>query len=104
QQLAMSRMDAISTGRAVAVASTTGISAIIDPNGRVLVHSRIWQRAELEARVPLVAALTPADRIGDLPEQVLVAVTLLALAWSVAAGWRARRSRPGGPAGRTMVG
>ncbi len=104
QQLAMSRMDAISTGRAVAVASTTGISAIIDPNGRVLVHSRIWQRAELEARVPLVAALTPADRIGDLPEQVIVAATLLALLWSVAAGWRARRSRSGGPAGRTMVG
>ncbi|MHB1818560.1 MAG: apolipoprotein N-acyltransferase [Streptosporangiaceae bacterium] len=93
QQLAMSRMDAISTGRAVAVASTTGISAIIDPNGRVLVHSRIWQRAELEARVPLVAALTPADRVGDLPEQVLVAATLLALLWSVAAGWRARRFR-----------
>ncbi len=93
QQLAMSRMDAISTGRAVAVASTTGISAIIDPNGRVLVHSRIWQRAELEARVPLVSALTPADRIGDLPEQVIVAATLLALLWSVAAGWRARRSR-----------
>ncbi|HEX9034513.1 MAG TPA: apolipoprotein N-acyltransferase [Streptosporangiaceae bacterium] len=93
QQLAMARMDAIWTGRSVAVASTTGISAIIAPDGTVLTQSRIWQRAELEARVPLVSALTPADRAGNWPELAITGLTGLALAWSLARAWR-RRSLP----------
>ncbi len=56
QQLAMARIDAITTGRAVAVASTTGLSAIIAPDGSILTRSKTWQRAILEARVPLRTA------------------------------------------------
>jgi apolipoprotein N-acyltransferase len=90
QQLQMARMDAITTGRAVAVASTIGISAIIAPDGAILTQSGTWQRAELEARVPLVASLTPADRVGDWPELVITALTALGLLWAVA-GVRLRR-------------
>ncbi len=83
QQLDMAQMDAISTGRSVAVASTIGISAIIAPNGHLITQSKTWQRAELEARVPLVSALTPADRLGSWPEVTIVALTTLALLWAL---------------------
>lgn len=79
QQLEMSRIDAITTGRSVAVASTIGVSAIITPDGHLVAQSKTWQRAELEARVPLVSALTPADRLGAWPELIIVVATALAL-------------------------
>ncbi len=92
QQLEMARMDAITTGRAVAVASTTGISAIIGPDGSILTRSRTWQRIALEARVPLRSALTPADRAGSWPELAIIVMTVLALLWAVLRAWR-RRAR-----------
>ncbi len=90
QQLQMARMDAITTGRAVAVASTIGISAIIAPDGAIITQSGTWQRAELEARVPLVSALTPADQVGSWPELAIVVLTGLSALWAVA-GQRLRR-------------
>lgn len=92
QQLAMARIDAVTTGRAVAVASTTGVSAIIGPDGTVLTRSRIWQRTALEARVPLRSGFTPADRVGSWPELAIIALTVLALLWTLAGPRRRRRS------------
>jgi apolipoprotein N-acyltransferase len=83
QQLEMARIDAITTGRAVAVASTIGVSAIIAPDGHVITASKPWRRAELEARAPLESALTPADRVGSWPELIIVVLTALALAWTL---------------------
>ena len=84
QQLEMARMDAITTGRSVAVASTIGISALIEPNGAILAQTKTWQRAELDARLPLVSELTPADHAGDWPELIIVILTAAALLWSAA--------------------
>jgi apolipoprotein N-acyltransferase len=83
QQLGMARIDAITTGRAVAVASTTGISAIIGPDGTILARTRTWHRAVLEIRVPLRSQLTPADRVGSWPELAIAGLTVLALGWSL---------------------
>jgi apolipoprotein N-acyltransferase len=94
QQLEMARIRAIETDRAVAVASTTGVSAIIAPDGSLITHSRIWRPAILEARVPLRTELTIADRIGDVPEIVITAATAAALIWALAgAALDRRRSR-----------
>ena len=90
QQLAMARIRAVESNRAVVVASTTGVSAIIAPDGRLIAHSGTWQRAVLEARVPLVSQRTLADRIGAWPQAVIVALTLAALAWAAAALRRRR--------------
>ncbi|MGO9782274.1 MAG: apolipoprotein N-acyltransferase [Streptosporangiaceae bacterium] len=79
QQLEMARIRAIESDRTVVVASTTGVSAIIAPDGRPITHSGFWQRAELEARVPLITHLTPADVVGAWPEYVIVALTVAAL-------------------------
>ena len=92
QQLAMARIRAVESSRAVVVASTTGVSAIIAPDGRLIAHSGTWQRAVLEARVPLVSQRTLADRIGGWPEAVIVALTVAALAWAAAAAVRRRRT------------
>jgi apolipoprotein N-acyltransferase len=83
QQLAMSQMDAITTGRSVAVASTTGISAVIGPDGRIIARSGTWQPAIVQARVPLRPGLTLADRAGPWPELVIIAATGLALIWAI---------------------
>ncbi len=98
QQLDMARMDAVWTGRSVAVASTSGVSAIIGPDGNVLVRTRTWERAELEARVPLRSALTPADRAGAWPELTIAGLTVLALLWAASGQILARRRRSGLPA------
>jgi len=93
QQLAMARIDAVTTGRAVAVASTTGVSAIIAPDGHIITRSKIWRRAELEASVPLRTVLTPADRAGSWPELAIIALTVLGLGWALAGAWRRRPTR-----------
>jgi apolipoprotein N-acyltransferase len=84
QQLAMARIRAVEFDRALVVASTTGYSAIIAPDGRVIVRSGLWQQAELEARVPLLTTDTLAERVGAWPEWAIVALTALALALAVA--------------------
>jgi apolipoprotein N-acyltransferase len=101
QQLAMARMRAIEYDRSVVVASTTGVSAIIAPDGSLLAQTGTWRQAEIEASVPLVATSTLALRLGGWPEAVITAATALALLLAAAHGlWQRRRVRPGqaGPA------
>ena len=98
QQLAMARIRAVEHDRAVIVASTSGYSAIIAPDGRLITSSGIWQQAELTARVPLISYTTLADRVGPWPEYVIVALTLAALAFAVVQAIRTRSANnPAGP-------
>jgi len=98
QQVAMARIRAIESDRAVVYASTTGQSAIISPDGSLIALSGTWQRAELDARVPLRTVVTLADRLGGWPEGVISAVTAAVLGWVLAsaalARRRSRRERP----------
>jgi apolipoprotein N-acyltransferase len=91
QQLAMARIDAISTGREVIVVSTTGVSAFVAPDGTVTAASRTWRRTVLEQRVPLETAFTPADRLGAWPELTIAGLTVLAALWVIAASLAAAR-------------
>ena len=90
QQLAMSRLRAIEHGRAVAHVSTVGVSALITPDGRELVHSGLFTPAVLEATLPRRTQLTLADRLGSWPEAVITGAGLLA-ALALALGGRRRR-------------
>jgi apolipoprotein N-acyltransferase len=85
QQLAMGRLRAVETGRAVIVAATSGVSAVIQPDGRVTARSRVFTRDLLVQRVPLRSAQTPATRLGALPEYLLA---LLGLGAAVAGARR----------------
>jgi len=94
QQVAMARIRAIESDRAVVYASTTGQSAIIAPDGSLIASSGTWRRAELDARVPLRTTVTLADRLGGWPEGTISAATAAALAWALASAALARsRSR-----------
>jgi apolipoprotein N-acyltransferase len=98
QQLAMARIRAVEHDRAVVVASTTGYSAIVAPDGHLITSSGTWQQAELEARVPLIRYTTLADRLDAWPEWAIVGLTgcalCLALAGAISERVSRRRDRP----------
>jgi apolipoprotein N-acyltransferase len=79
QQLAMSRLRAVETGRSVIHISTVGISALIAPDGKPLTTSEHFTQETLQATLPLRTAKTLAVRLGPLPE-ILLALTALLLA------------------------
>ncbi|MBA2767542.1 MAG: apolipoprotein N-acyltransferase, partial [Sporichthyaceae bacterium] len=84
QQLAMSRLRAVEHGRAVLVAATSGISAVIAPDGTVERQAQERTVRTLVAQVPLRDARTVATRLGAVPEGLLAGVALVGLGL----GWR----------------
>ncbi|WP_369186011.1 apolipoprotein N-acyltransferase [Streptomyces sp. Y1] len=97
QQLAMSRLRAVEHGRSVLIAATSGISAVIGPDGTVQQRTEELTAAELSAVVPLRDGTTVADRVGAAPEWTLAVAGLLACGAAVLIG-RARRKAAGTPA------
>jgi apolipoprotein N-acyltransferase len=93
QQLAMSRLRAVEHGRTVLVAATSGISAVVAPDGAVLAQTEELTAETLVAEVPLRRATTVADRMGSWPEALLALVGLAAAA-AAGAARRVRRARP----------
>nr|WP_229928676.1 apolipoprotein N-acyltransferase [Kitasatospora xanthocidica] len=102
QQLAMSRLRAVEHGRAVLIAATSGISAVISPDGTVQQRTEELTPAELSATVPLRDGTTVADRVGAAPEWTLAIGGLLACAAAVLVG-RRRKGASGTPAGRDSL-
>jgi apolipoprotein N-acyltransferase len=80
QQLAISQLRAVEHGRAVVVAATSGISAVIAPDGTVVDRAPEFVRAVLVDAVPVRTALTLATRAGAWPELALTIVGIGALA------------------------
>ncbi|MCY7395022.1 MAG: apolipoprotein N-acyltransferase [Nocardioides sp.] len=80
QQFAITRLRAIEAGRWVAVASTNGLTGVIDPSGRVVTQAQRRTTDVLSADVGLVSSITPAMRVGAWPGRLATLVTLLALA------------------------
>lgn len=78
QQLAISRLRARETGRSVLVAATTGITAIISPDGRA---SRLpeLEPGWINEPVALADSWTPAVRFGAVVELGLCAVAAMGL-------------------------
>jgi apolipoprotein N-acyltransferase len=91
QQLAMGRLRAIEHGRPVLVAATSGVSAVIGPDGHVSDRSDVFTPDVLVRAVDVREGTTLATRVGAGPEWAATAAALAAL---VAAGL-ARRRRPG---------
>jgi apolipoprotein N-acyltransferase len=95
QQLAMYRLRAVEHGRAVVAAATSGISALVAPDGTVKAHTKEFTRAVLNVNLPLRKGTTLADRIGAAPEWTLAMVGLLSCAAAILAGRRARTETKG---------
>jgi apolipoprotein N-acyltransferase len=89
QQIAMSRLRAVEHGRTILVAATSGISAIVAPDGRMLAESREFVPDVQVRTVPARTARTLSDRLGEAPEWALAALALGAV---LAGVWTARKN------------
>ena len=79
QHFEMAAMRAIEQGRYLARAANTGISGIIDPYGRILVRTSLFETAAVVGEARFVQQKTLYARIGDVVAFVSMAITLLAL-------------------------
>lgn len=89
QHFAMARLRAVENGRSLVRAANTGISALVDPRGRLLGQTELFERRALVGDVPLTDEVTFYARHGDLfAWTCLFGSGLL----SVAALWRQHRA------------
>jgi apolipoprotein N-acyltransferase len=79
QQFAITRMRAIETGRTVLIASTSGISGVIRPDGTVEHKSAQFVPDVYVADVPVRDGHTPATTLGGWPQWILTGLGLLGL-------------------------
>ncbi|WP_424215130.1 apolipoprotein N-acyltransferase [Streptomyces sp. BI20] len=94
QQLAMDRVRAVEHSRTVLVPVTSGVSAVIRPDGSVVSQTKMFTPDALVEEIPLRSTRTPATIMGPWPEYALVAGAVAGLVWV-----GLRRYRPRGGAG-----
>jgi apolipoprotein N-acyltransferase len=86
QHFEMAVMRAIEQGRYLVRSANTGISGIVDPYGRVLIRTNLFETAAVVGEARFVQAKTVYATIGDLAAYVSAAVVALALALAFAEG------------------
>jgi apolipoprotein N-acyltransferase len=91
QQLAASRLRAVEYGRTVVVSATSGISAVVAPDGSVARRSALFTPDLFDVAIAQRSSTTVAARLGAVPEAVVAALGCGALL--VAIGLRIRRGR-----------
>ena len=79
QHFAMASMRAIEQGRYLARAANTGISGVVDPYGRVVSQSAIFEQVGLVEEVRLLTGRTIYGAIGDAIAYVSIALIGIAL-------------------------
>jgi apolipoprotein N-acyltransferase len=77
QHLQQTRLRAIEEGLPIARAANTGISAVIDPLGRVVARLDLGVEGVLDSRLPSAIPPTFYARTGDIPAAMMVAITIL---------------------------
>ena len=94
QHFQQATMRAIEQGRFLVRAANTGISGVIDPYGRVIAQTALFEDDVLTAEVRLIDDLTPYSRYGDLLAYACALMTLaLLMVVAVAPGSRLGRPR-----------
>jgi apolipoprotein N-acyltransferase len=77
QHLQQARMRAIEEGLPVVRAANTGISAVIDPEGRIVARLGLGIEGVLDASLPTAIPPTVYARFGDVPAATIVFAALL---------------------------
>ena len=91
QQLAMSRMQAMTTGRATVQISTVGVSGVITPDGTVVRRTGLFTDDVFVANLPLRSSITPAVAAGYWPGWVVGGLSFVLLVAGVVGRIGARR-------------
>ena len=86
QHLAMSRWRAIENRRYLLRAANSGISAIVDPSGRILASTGLFREEACLGSFDFVTAVTWYARHGDVCAFACAIICILALAWSFLRG------------------
>lgn len=72
QQLQISRIRSIEHQRYAVSISTSGVSALIDPRGKVSQYRGIGQSAVIDSSIALINSVTPSDKYGQQVELALI--------------------------------
>jgi apolipoprotein N-acyltransferase len=73
QHLQQARLRAIEQGLPLVRAANTGISAVIDPMGRIVARLGLGLEGVLDSPLPAAIAPTPYARVGDIPILIILA-------------------------------
>jgi len=76
QQLQMTQMQAITTGRAAVQISTVGVSGVFTPDGQKVAVTSLWEQDRISALMPLRTSITPAVRLGMAPAYLFQALAV----------------------------
>jgi len=90
QHLAFLPMRAVETGRAIGRVSNNGVSAAIDPAGRILSRTPLFEPAVLDMHLPLLNGTTLYMITGDVLGNGCAAVLLTALVYALVLANRRR--------------
>jgi apolipoprotein N-acyltransferase len=77
QHFQQARLRAIEEGLPLVRAANTGISAVVDPLGRIVRSLPLGSEGVLDAPLPKPMTVTPYARVGDLPAMVIVAIAFV---------------------------
>jgi apolipoprotein N-acyltransferase len=77
QHLQQARLRAVEQGLPVVRAANTGISAVIDPLGRIVARLDLGLEGVLDSTLPSAIPPTIYTRVGDTPAAIIVAAALI---------------------------
>jgi len=77
QHLAQARLRAIEQGLPMVRVANTGISAMIDPKGRITASMPLGAEGAIDVPLPPAQGATPYSRWGDLPALTLLILSML---------------------------
>jgi apolipoprotein N-acyltransferase len=80
QHLQQARLRAIEEGLPVVRAANTGISAVIDPLGRIVARLDLGSEGVLDSALPKPLPNTAFSRVQDVPAAIAVAIVLIFMA------------------------
>ncbi len=92
--LALAKFRAVEHHRYMARATNSGVSAIIDASGRVITHSKTFQRQNLHANVAMLTGRTLYTQLGDWPGWSCLALALWCVARKREVNTNRDRSQP----------
>jgi len=79
QHFQQAAMRAIEQGRYLVRAANTGISGVVDPYGRVVARSELFETTVITENVRLLRGLTFYGRVGDVPAYLSLLLTVVAM-------------------------
>jgi apolipoprotein N-acyltransferase len=77
QHFQQARLRAIEEGLPLVRAANTGISAVVDPLGRIVRSLPLGSEGVLDAPLPKPMTVPPYTRFGDLPAMMIVAIAFV---------------------------